>query len=58
MREIYSEAEKREWHIFKKQIPLSRGFPKMMRGDFNHLGNSYDFKYFAKEFFQKLELEG
>ena len=57
IREIRQEAEKSGWHIFRNQIPFSRGFPKMMRGDFTHCGNAYEFKYFASEFFTKLGLE-
>ena len=33
MAEIRSEAAKHHWRIFTNQIPFSRGFPKMMRGD-------------------------
>lgn len=57
LREIYQEAEESGWRIFENQIPFSRGFPKMMRGDFSHLGNAYDFNNFASEFFQVLEFE-
>ena len=56
MREINDEARKNGWHIFQEQIPHSRGFPKMMRGDFNWLGNAYDYVYFAAEFFQRIGL--
>ena len=57
MSEIRQEAEISGWHIFTNQIPLSRGFPKMMRGDFTHLGNAYTFNDFAGEFFRALGLE-
>ena len=57
MREINKEAGKNGWYIFKKQIPLSRGFPKMMRGDFSHLGDALLYRNFASEFFKKLGLE-
>lgn len=53
-REIHEEAVKNGWHVFKSEIPSSRGFPKIMRGDFNHLGDAKDFQFFAKEFFKKL----
>lgn len=58
MREIRDEAQKNNWHIFKNQIPHSRGFPKMMRGrDSSHLGHAkWGFNSFAKEFFKKLGL--
>ena len=29
--EIKSSAKANDWHVFKQQIPFSRGFPKMMR---------------------------
>ena len=57
LREIHQEAEESGWRIFENQIPFSRGFPKMMRGDFSHLGNAYDFDNFASEFFQVLGFE-
>ena len=55
--EIQKEAAKNGWHVFENQIPFSRGFPKMMRGDFNHLGDAGLFRHFAREFFQKLGFE-
>ncbi len=57
MHEIRQEAGESGWHIFENQIPLSRGFPKMMRGDFTHLGNADRFDNFASEFFKLLGLE-
>lgn len=57
LREIRQEAEENEWRIFENQIPFSRGFPKMMRGDFSHLGDAVLFDNFASEFFQVLGLE-
>lgn len=58
MREIKNEAKKRDWHIFKKQLPYSRGFPKMMRGDYSYPGKAeWSFDLFAKEFFKKIGLE-
>ena len=57
MREIRVAARKNNWHIFTNQLPYSRGFPKMMRGDWNYLGNAWDYKHFAKEFFKKLGFE-
>lgn len=53
-KEIREEAAKNGWHVFEREIPLSRGFPKMMRGDFTHLGNAYKFRSFAREFFDRL----
>lgn len=57
IREIEDAARKNNWHIFKKQLPYSRGFPKMMRGNWNYLGNALDYVHFAKEFFKKLGFE-
>ena len=58
MREIRTAAQKNNWHIFKNELPLSRGFPKMMRGDYRYLGDAKrDFNKFAKEFFKKLGFE-
>ena len=57
LREIRQEAGQNEWRIFENQIPFSRGFPKMMRGDFSHLGDAVLFDNFASEFFQVLGLE-
>lgn len=51
---IYEESYKNGWYVFENQIPFSRGFPKMMRGDYNHLGNAYAFRDFAGEFFERL----
>jgi len=47
--EITEEAAKHYWRIFDTQIPFSRGFPKMMRGDYRWLGNASDFSDFAEE---------
>ena len=52
--EIRAEARRNNWLVFTNQIPLSRGFPKMMRGDFNHLGDAILYEHFAKEFFQEI----
>ena len=51
--EIRREARSNGWHIFENEIPFSRGFPKMMRGNFNHLRNALLFRNFASEFFLK-----
>ena len=55
--EITEEAANNGWHIFKRQMPHSRGFPKLMRGDLNHLGNAWD-AYFdiPDEVFAKMGL--
>ena len=49
--ELRREAKRNNWRVFKRQLPLSRGFPKMMRGDFSHLGDAPLYQLFAKEFF-------
>ena len=58
MPEIHEEADKNGWHVFSYQIPHSRGFPKLMRGDRSHGGNSSQFQYFADQFFDRLGLAG
>ena len=58
IKEIRQESKKNGWHVFKTQIPHSRGFPKIMRGDFNYLGDAPRFYDFAKEFFDYLGLDG
>jgi len=54
--EIREEAERNHWHIYENEIPFSRGFPKMMRGDYSYLGNAEQFYYFAKEFLDSIGL--
>ncbi|MFL6845934.1 MAG: ParA family protein [Allosphingosinicella sp.] len=56
MNEIVAEAGKNGWHIFDRQLPHSRGFPKIMRGDYSHQGNADQFWYFAQEFYSHLGL--
>ena len=59
MREIRAEARKNAWHIFGNQLGYSRGFPKIMRGDYSWLGNAErDYLNFANEFFGRPELIG
>ena len=53
--EIRQEAENNNWYIFRNGLKYSRGFPKMMRGDYNYLGDAPDiFRRFANEFFDRL----
>lgn len=55
MMEIREEATQNGWHIFGNQLGYSRGFPKMMRGDWSYLGNALDdYLDFAQEFFARL----
>ena len=56
MEGIVEEAAKNRWHIFGKQVPHSRGFPKQMCGDRSYGGNSWRFRLFADEFPGRLEL--
>ena len=58
MREIREESAKNEWRIFRNQLGYSRGFPKLMRGDFSYLGNAvHDYTTFAEEFFSSPGLQ-
>ena len=52
--ELRNEAKQNNWLVFEHEIPLSRGYPKMMRGDFNHLGDAPQYQLFAKEFFKEI----
>lgn len=58
MVDIRSEATKHQWRIFVNEIPFSRGFPKMMRGDHRHIGNAAMFDYFERELRRSLSEEG
>lgn len=56
LREIRAEAAANSWCVFENEIPFSRGFPKLMRGDNSYSGNSYMFYNFAAEFFESIGL--
>ena len=56
MSEIQEEADKNGWYIFEQEIPHSRGFPKLMRGDQKQIGKSWLFRFFAEDFFDRLGL--
>ena len=56
MDEIYEEAEENAWNIFDTELPHSRGFPKIMRGDNRWTGNAYRFNFLANEFFREIGL--
>jgi chromosome partitioning protein len=56
LEEIRAEARKNKWHVFEREIPFSRGFPKMMRGDNSYSGNAGMFFQFAEEFFGRIGL--
>ena len=57
IRDIKEEADKNGWHVFHHQIPFSRGYPKMMRGDFSSPGDAPLYILFGKEFFRCLDFE-
>lgn len=55
MPEIREEAQKNGWRLFRHEIDHSRGYPKLMRGDYRWLGNAKYFeKEFGEEFFERL----
>ena len=54
IREIRAEAAANGWHVFEREIPFSRGFPKLMRGGNSYSGNAEMFYQFANEFFDRL----
>jgi chromosome partitioning protein len=54
--DIFAEAKKNGWPIYDNEIPHSRGFPKMMRGDYSYQGNAQQFSRFANEFFRSIGL--
>ena len=58
MADIEGEAAEHDWRIFEWDIPFSRGFPKMMRGDYSYPGNAVEFDLFAEEFRESLSEEG
>ncbi|MYC08114.1 MAG: ParA family protein [Chloroflexi bacterium] len=59
MKEISEEASENSWHIFRNQLVHSRGFPKIMRGDFRYTGNALkSFQPFAGEFLLRLVESG
>ncbi len=58
MADIRGEAAQHDWRIFANQIPFSRGFPKLMRGDYSWTGNAHKFRYFKKELHRSLSEEG
>ena len=53
--EIYDDSRNNNWYVFENQLRYSRGFPKIMRGDYSSLGNANSiFDAFAREFFDEL----
>ena len=50
----HEEAMKNNWYVFNNGLKYSRGFPKIMRGDYRSPGHAWDiFARFAGEFFEK-----
>ncbi|MGJ5083888.1 ParA family protein [Bradyrhizobium sp. HKCCYLS3013] len=56
LQEIKYEAHENGWKLYDHEIPHSRGFPKMMRGDYSYVGNAWMFSSFAEEFFESIGL--
>lgn len=56
VKEIEEESRKNGWRIYANELPHSRGFPKMMRGDNLYRGNAQYFTAFAAEFFGSIGL--
>lgn len=54
--DIKQEAMNNSWSIYKNEIPHSRGFPKIMRGNNTYKGNANQFPKFANEFFKSIGL--
>lgn len=57
LKDIRKEAAANGWQLFQNELPHSRGFPKSMRGDYRHPGNSVQFSGFAQEFYKRLGVE-
>lgn len=58
MQEINEETEANGWHVFRNQLGHSRGFPKMMRGDYSYPGKAIrDYRALAREIFNRPELQ-
>jgi chromosome partitioning protein len=56
MKEIKTESKKNGWPVYSNEIFHSRGFPKIMRGDYSYPGNAQYFFTFADEFFRSINL--
>ena len=51
--EIFEEADRNDWHAFENILFYSRGFPKIMRGDYDYPGDAPRmFENFATEFIE------
>lgn len=59
MGEIRREAELSGWYIFHNEFDYSRGFPKIMRGNYSYPGNAWGIlNRFTREFFNRPALQG
>lgn len=58
MADIRKAAAEHGWRIFDNEILFSRGFPKLMRGDYNWLGNAELFYLFEHELRRCLSEKG
>lgn len=56
LHDIKAEAHRNGWPIYNNEIPHSRGFPKIMRGNNSYPGNATLFQNFASEFFRSVGL--
>jgi len=56
LHDIKAEARKNSRPIYGNEIPHSRGFPKIMRGDNSYSGNATKFRHIASEFFRSVGL--
>jgi len=54
MAAIAKECASNGWHTFTQQMYHSRGYPKLMRGDYRYSGDAGLFWTFAQEFFDHL----
>ena len=56
LNDLRREVQQNGWRVYRNEIPHSRGFPKIMRGDFSYSGNAWRFSNFAAEFFRSVGL--
>lgn len=54
MQDIRKECKANGWTLFSQQMYHSRGYPKLMRGDYSHQGDAALFWTFANEFLEKI----
>jgi chromosome partitioning protein len=56
LQEIREESNKNGWKVYTREIEHSRGYPKIMRGDYSYSGNAQYFSMFGNEFFESIGL--